>query len=161
MKKKPFLPRIVSVRGGRGSGTIMELWKWRDPRIVGGVIPERAFRLVEGSHARTRTIESNISARGASSGLWYPRPPRIALHCSQRIASRHKVNMTTKRYLPAAESSATINDNRVVRRSTGSDFGVYVFRTSFRFFIYPSICQHYCIRHCPKQDDFLEWFQNP
>jgi len=86
VKKKPFLPRIASVRGGRGSGTIMELWKWRDPRIVGGVIPEPAFRLVEGSHARTRTIESHRLTRGASSGLWYPRPPRIALHCSQRIA---------------------------------------------------------------------------
>ncbi|CAI6351364.1 unnamed protein product [Macrosiphum euphorbiae] len=64
----------------------MELWKWRDPRIVGGVIPERAFRLVEGSHARTRTIESPRRARGASSSLWYPRPPRIALRRSHRIA---------------------------------------------------------------------------
>jgi len=87
VKKKPFPPRIVCVRGGRGGGTIMELWKWRDPRIVGGVIPERAFRLVEGSHARTRTIESSRRTRGASSGLWYPRPPRLALRRNQRIAA--------------------------------------------------------------------------
>lgn len=57
----------------------LEMWKWRDPRIVGGVILRQAFRLDEGSFARTRTIGLQTHARGASSGLWYPRPPRLAL----------------------------------------------------------------------------------
>lgn len=118
----------------------MELWKWqwRDPRIVGGVIPERAFRLVEGPFARTRTIGSSTRARGASSGLWYPRPPRLALHAAANgTQSRHKVNITTRRYLPAAATTEATGErnNRVVRRRTQHwvRLSCFCFRTSFRF----------------------------
>lgn len=134
-KKKPFLPCIVA-SAGRWLGGTVEMWKWRDPRIVGGVILEPAIRLDEGSFARTRTIESTTHARGASSSLWYPRPPRLALPpTTDRSLATRSIQPHGYTAISAGGGNERNNHN-IMRRSTGSDFCVLF--SYFVFFSYQS-----------------------
>lgn len=143
------------------------MWKWRDPRIVGGVILEQAFRLDEGSFARTRTIGLQTHARGASSSLWYPRPPRLALppttdrSLATRSIQRHGYTAISAGGGGGGERNSHINATQHwVRLSCF----VFVFRF---FFPYQSTTQKkHTFLHSSSPDaqtisDDREWFQKP